>query len=305
MCLLGSLSQYSTVSEYSCVKVDDDIPLEKAALVGCGVPTGWCSAVYAADVEPGETVMIYGIGGVGANAVQGAAHAGAANVIAVDPLANKRETAEDLGATHSADYGTGARDRPGAHAASAPTRRSSPSTSSPSRSSPRPSRRSARRGTVVITGLADPNKLTVQLSSGVMTLYQKQLKGTLFGSGNPMADIPKLIGLYQAGKLKLDELITKTYTLDEVNQGFQDMLDGKNIRGVVRPRALDPARCFLARVDERIVGLRREAEVLAASLSTGIHVVLEGPPGTGKSTLLRAVADGAHLAWSSSRATPS
>ena len=67
----------------------------------------------------------------------------------------------------------------------------------------------------------------------MLTLYQKQLKGTLFGSGNPMHDIPNLLNLYRAGKLKLDELVTKTYTLDEVNQGFRDMLDGKNIRGVV------------------------------------------------------------------------
>ena len=72
MCMLGSFSQYSVISETSCVSVDKDLPLETVVLVGCGVPTGWCSAVYAADVTPGETVIIYGIGGIGANAVQGA-----------------------------------------------------------------------------------------------------------------------------------------------------------------------------------------------------------------------------------------
>ena len=101
MCMLGTFSQYSVISETSCVSVDKDLPLETVVLVGCGVPTGWCSSVYAADVTPGETVIIYGIGGIGANAVQGASHAGAANLIAVDPLANKREMAEDLGATHT------------------------------------------------------------------------------------------------------------------------------------------------------------------------------------------------------------
>ena len=101
MCMLGTFSQYSVISETSCVSVDKDLPLETVVLVGCGVPTGWCSAVYAADVVPGETVIIYGIGGIGSNAVQGANHAGAANIIAVDPLANKREMAEDLGATHT------------------------------------------------------------------------------------------------------------------------------------------------------------------------------------------------------------
>jgi S-(hydroxymethyl)glutathione dehydrogenase/alcohol dehydrogenase len=102
MCLLGTFSQYSTVSEHSCVKIDDDLPLETAALVGCGVPTGWGTAVNAGGVRPGETVVIYGIGGVGINAVQGAAFAGAQHIIAVDPLANKREFAEQFGATHSA-----------------------------------------------------------------------------------------------------------------------------------------------------------------------------------------------------------
>src|SRR5919201_1004327 len=101
MCMLGTFSQWSVISEMSCVKVDDDLPLETAVLVGCGVPTGWGSSVYAAGVEPGETVVIYGIGGIGANAVQGAAAAGAMNIVAVDPLAFKREAAEDLGATHS------------------------------------------------------------------------------------------------------------------------------------------------------------------------------------------------------------
>jgi S-(hydroxymethyl)glutathione dehydrogenase/alcohol dehydrogenase len=88
-------------------------------------------------------------------------------------------------------------------------------------------------GTEVIVGLADPSKLTVQLPGAVMTLYEKTVKGSLFGSANPVADIPKLLGLYQAGKLKLDELVTQRYTLDQINEGYQDLLDGKNIRGVL------------------------------------------------------------------------
>jgi S-(hydroxymethyl)glutathione dehydrogenase/alcohol dehydrogenase len=100
-CMLGTFSEYGTVSESSVVKIDDDLPLDKAVLVGCGVPTGWGSAVYAAKVEPGETVVIYGIGGVGANAVQGARLAGAQHLIAVDPLPNKREAAQLFGATHT------------------------------------------------------------------------------------------------------------------------------------------------------------------------------------------------------------
>ncbi|WP_345428962.1 alcohol dehydrogenase catalytic domain-containing protein, partial [Pseudonocardia xishanensis] len=101
MCMLGTFSQYATIHQNSCVKVDDDLPLDKAVLVGCGVPTGWGSAVNAADVKPGETVIVSGVGGIGINAVQGARYAGAKNLIAVDPLQNKREKAMELGATHA------------------------------------------------------------------------------------------------------------------------------------------------------------------------------------------------------------
>ena len=103
MCMLGTFSERSVISENSAVKVDPDLPLDKVVLIGCGVPTGWGSAVHAAATEPGDTIVIYGIGGIGINSVQGAALAGARNVIAVDPLPNKREAAEELGATHSCE----------------------------------------------------------------------------------------------------------------------------------------------------------------------------------------------------------
>ncbi len=86
---------------------------------------------------------------------------------------------------------------------------------------------------MVITGLADPTKLTVHVSGTDLTLNQKTIKGSLFGSANPQYDIVKLLRLYDAGQLKLDELITTTYTLDQVNEGYQDLRDGKNIRGVI------------------------------------------------------------------------
>ena len=101
MCGISTFCETTTVSADSAVKVPDDIPLEVACLVGCGVGTGWGSAVNAAEVQPGHTVIVMGIGGIGINAVQGAAHAGASNVIAVDPVAFKREKAQELGATHA------------------------------------------------------------------------------------------------------------------------------------------------------------------------------------------------------------
>ena len=86
---------------------------------------------------------------------------------------------------------------------------------------------------MVITGLANPEKLTVHVSGALMTLFEKTIKGTLFGSANPQYDIVRLLSLYQAGQLKLDELITRRYTLEQVNEGYQDLRDGKNIRGVI------------------------------------------------------------------------
>src|SRR5439155_18286473 len=105
MCMLGTFSERGVVSRNSVVKIDDHLPLDKAALVGCGVPTGWGSAVYSAEVGPGDTVVIFGIGGIGINAVQGARHAGARHVIAVDPLEFKRTKAMEFGATHAVANG--------------------------------------------------------------------------------------------------------------------------------------------------------------------------------------------------------
>jgi alcohol dehydrogenase (nicotinoprotein) len=234
MCLLGTFSQWATLSEHSCIKVDDDLPLETVVLVGCGVPTGFGTSVNLGGVRPGDTVVIYGIGGVGINAVQGASIAGAVNIIAVDPLPNKREIAESLGATHSAataeqaqrlvtelTRGVGADHalitvgvvtQDVIDAAFAAIR---------------------KRGTMVITGLAGPGEKTIQLPSFELTLFQKRIEGALFGGGNPFDDIPLMLDLYRAGRLKLDELVTTRYRLDEVNQGYQDLLDGKNIRGVL------------------------------------------------------------------------
>jgi len=127
MCMLGTFSQYGVISQTSCVKVDDDLPLDKAVLVGCGVPTGWGSAVNSAALKAGDTAVIFGVGGIGINAVQGARHAAAKNIIAIDPLENKREKAMELGATHAfATAERPCRSSPSSPAARWPTPRSSP-----------------------------------------------------------------------------------------------------------------------------------------------------------------------------------
>ena len=233
MCMIGTFSQWGTISETSCVKVDDDLPLEIAVLVGCGVPTGWGSAVYAAEVTPGDTVAIYGIGGIGINAVQGAKHAGAMHVIAVDPVEFKRETAQQLGATHAfktmdeaAEFARSVTDGQGADAAIV-------TTGVLKTEHVRQAFDAIRKaGTVVVTGIGSSEE-EVRVPAFELTLYQKRIQGALFGASSPSRDIPWMLRMYQSGQLALDELITTTYKLDDINQGYADMHAGKNIRGVI------------------------------------------------------------------------
>jgi S-(hydroxymethyl)glutathione dehydrogenase/alcohol dehydrogenase len=234
MCMLGTFSQYGVIHQNSVVKVDDDLPLDKAVLVGCGVPTGWGSAVNTADVRPGETVAVYGVGGIGINAVQGARYAGAKNVIAIDPLENKREKAMELGATHAFATAEEAqeaitemtRGQGADKAILTPGLLTTEIVASGFAAV-------GKAGVVVLTGLNKLNEVNVQLPGSIITLFRKSLKGSLFGDCNPTVDIPRILGLYQAGDLKLDEIITKTYTLEQVNEGYDDLLEGKNVRGVV------------------------------------------------------------------------
>jgi NDMA-dependent alcohol dehydrogenase len=234
MCCLGAFAHHSVLNQASLVKIPEDIPLDKAALVACGVTTGWGTATYAADVQPGETVVVVGIGGVGMNAVQGAAMAGARYVIAVDPVEFKREQSQIFGATHSAasveeaaallgeltwgrnaekvivTTGEGKGEELGAIMGLV-----------------------GKGGRCAYTSVANMNANDVQLNLFDLAMQQKQLVGSIFGTANPRYDIPRLLGLYQSGQLKLDELITNTYSLDQINEGYQDMRDGKNIRGVL------------------------------------------------------------------------
>jgi S-(hydroxymethyl)glutathione dehydrogenase/alcohol dehydrogenase len=235
MVALGTFAPYTVVSVDSCVKIDQDIPLEKAALVGCGVTTGWGSAVNAADVQPGETVVIYGVGGIGTAAVQGAVLAGANNVVVVEPVEWKREKILEFGATHTAAsqeeafflvqgltngamadkailcVGTAK----GEHVAQMMSM-------------------IKKCGRAVVTSVAPMLDDDVKLNLFEFAMQRKELVGCIFGNANPAVDIPMLLALYKSGKLKLDEMITTEYTLDQINQGYQDMRDGKNFRGLIR-----------------------------------------------------------------------
>lgn len=234
MCSVGSFSQYGTLSQHSVIKIDESHPLDRAVLASCGVPTGWGTAVNAAGVRVGDTAVIYGSGGVGINAVQGAAAAGAKNVVVVDPVQFKRETALKLGATHAfADPDVALEavwemtHGQGAESAMVITGDVTPEVVTAAFNIV------GKAGTVAITAMGPWEDLSIQLPAAQLAMFQKTVKGCIFGQFNPQYDVPKLLGLYQSGLLKLDELVTREYKLEEVNQGYEDLLAGKLIRGVV------------------------------------------------------------------------
>ena len=230
---ISTFCEYTVVDVASCVKIDKDIPLDKAALVGCGVGTGWGSAVNAAETKPGHTVIVMGIGGIGINAVQGASHAGATHVIAVDPVEMKREVAQQMGATHAfasmeeaTEFAQRVTDGQGADAAIVTVGILKTEHVSQAFQAIR------KAGTVVVTGIGNVQE-EVRVPAFELTLYQKRVQGALFGASSPSRDIPWMLRMYQSGQLKLDELITTRYKLDDINQGYADMHAGKNMRGVI------------------------------------------------------------------------
>jgi len=234
MCGISTFAEHTVVSVASAVKVPKELPLDKACLTGCGVGTGWGSAVNSAEVQPGDTVIVMGIGGIGINAVQGAAHAGASNVIAVDPVEFKREKAQQMGATHAVasieeadELAKSFTNGQGADSAIVTVGVLKPEHVAQAFAAIR------KAGTVVVTGLGNAMDVGVPISLFELTLFQKRLQGSLFGASSPSRDILKMLQLYTDGKLKLDELVTRTYTLDEINDGYADMHEGKNLRGVI------------------------------------------------------------------------
>lgn len=235
MNLLGTFAPYMTVHQDSIVKIDPDVPFETAAIMGCAVPTGFGSATNVAQVQPGETVIVVGVGGIGMSALQGAVLSGARHVIAIDPVAFKREQALKFGATHA--YPTMAE-------AIAPVMELTWGIMAHKTILAVGEMRgemveeamilTAKTGTCVVTGMGSMIEADVKLNLFLFTMLQKTLKGNIFGGGSSHLETPRLVGLYKSGLLKIDEMVTNTYALEDINQGYQDMLDGKNIRGVIR-----------------------------------------------------------------------
>jgi NDMA-dependent alcohol dehydrogenase len=231
---LGTFANWAVIDEVSVVKIREDVPLNVACLVACGVPTGFRSAREAAGVRPGDVVIVMGSGGVGINAVQGAALAGAAHVIVSDPQPLKREVALKVGATEAftniaeaADFARSVTNGQGANAAIVTVGVVTGEHVAAA------FRAVSKTGTVVVTAMGNIREVGVPISLFELAMYQKRIQGVLFGTGSPRESVPRLLDLYAAGKLHLDELVTTRYPLEQINQGYADMHAGKNIRGVI------------------------------------------------------------------------
>ncbi|WP_017446564.1 Zn-dependent alcohol dehydrogenase [Gayadomonas joobiniege] len=232
---LGTMCEYTVVKQQAVVKLTTDMPFSSASIVGCGVMTGWGSAVNAANVKAGSTACVIGCGGVGLNVIQGVAHSGAAKIIAIDISQERLEQAKKFGATHGiiakkedidfVDVAADVKALNGGRGADYAFE----CTAIPALgSAPLALIRSA--GTAVqASGIEQRIDFDCELFE-----WDKIYINPLYGQCNPDRDFPRLMSLYESGQLKLDELVTKTYSMDELAQGFDDMLNGRIAKGVIR-----------------------------------------------------------------------
>ena len=232
---VSSFAEYAVVPATGAIPIRRDAPLDKAALVGCGVTTGVASVFNDARVRPGDRVAVFGCGGVGLNIVQAAALSGADVIVAVDREPSKLELAESLGATHGVhalddsdevvsqvraasrggvDHAFEAVGAPGAAMQALSTL--------------------APGGRCFVVGWLGDATLPIDWWNQFGSRQRLQFSG--FGAARPRADIPKIINLYMAGKLKLDELVSHTFELDEINAAFALLERGEGTRSLVYPR---------------------------------------------------------------------
>ncbi len=242
--LVGSFAEYVVTPRDSVIKIDDDLPFDKASLVGCAVTTGFGAAVDRAKVRPGDTVVVWGCGGVGLSAVQGAVLSGAADVIAIDINDFKLEKAREFGATVTLNPNRDRSPNPfrdetaekvmeftnwvGADSALLTVDYITPELVGAGFESIR------NGGMLVLVGVSNPRHNHLPIMPLNVTFTEKIITGCVYGSGNPAISLPRNLRLYQKGKLKLDEMITNEYALEDVNQAFEDLLNGTNVKSILR-----------------------------------------------------------------------
>ncbi len=230
---VSSFSELTVLPREGLVKIDPSVPLEKAAIVGCAVMTGVGAVINTARVEPGASMVVVGCGGVGLNAIQGGALAGAEKIIAVDVLDNKLEYARQFGATHlinasrvdpieAVKEATGGRGADYAFEVIGNVKTIAQAY-----------QMIRRGGTLVVVGVA-PMGAEVAINASSIMLDEKTIRGSLYGSCQPKLDAPRMLNLYKAGKLKLDELISREYPLEQINDAFDALRRGDVARSIIR-----------------------------------------------------------------------
>src|SRR5665213_358063 len=235
-CQLGTFSEYIVVHEASLIRIEPWYDLRAAALISCGISTGFGAAVNRGGTKPGDTVAVIGCGGVGSGAVQGAVHAGARAVIAIDTNQSKVDRALKIGATH------GCTTTMDAQFSILPDLTMGKNCDvviitvgvltgeilEQARSI------TAKGGVMVSVSIAPYVQRKVDLDLFMFSMMNQELRGTIFGSEAPRLQVPRLLRLHHEGKLHVDDLVTEEYALDDVQQGYDDLASGKNVRGVVR-----------------------------------------------------------------------
>ena len=216
------------------VKIDDDVPLNLAALIGCCVTAGWGAAMRTAGVQNGDVVVVAGFGGLGSSAVLASLACGASRVIVIDPLPNKRELALEFGASHVFSSLEEAFEPLQHMTNGAMAHKVILTIGRMDGSYIEPARKLVRKlGTLAVIGLGSLADEDVKLNLQMLTSMSQNIRGGQMGGASPQEDAQMYVRMYKAGKLPLEKLVTRTYTLEEINQGYQDMRDGKNIRGLV------------------------------------------------------------------------
>ena len=229
---VGVMAEYATLHRDSVIPIDADTPLDKAALVGCAVMTGVGAALNTAKVRPGSSVAVFGAGGIGLNVIQGAALAGAEKIIAVDLEDKKLEFAAVFGATHTINPKTAGDAVQNIIALTGGGAEYTFECIGNAKVIEQAFAATRKGGTCVVVGVA---KMTDQVTLGAFLLpfQEKVLTGSMYGSARPSIDFPRLLNLYKSHRLKLDELVTATYKIEEINRAFDDMQKGVNARGVI------------------------------------------------------------------------
>ena len=228
----GVMAEYATLSAENVIRIDPKIPLDRAALVGCAVTTGVGAVFNTARVEPGSSVAVFGCGGVGLNVIQGAAIAGAERIIAIDTLQAKLDMARTFGATDTLLA------REGEDLAKALKKLTGGGPDYAFEcvgvgALTEAAYRAIRRGgKAIVVGVARPTD-AASFKPMTMVFEEKTLQGSYFGSCVPRVDFPRMLHLYMGGRLKLDELITRRYRIEEAPQAFADLASGQNARGVI------------------------------------------------------------------------